>query len=279
MGGSGAGGGVGAADELPSFSGYDEDSYDKQWESMVWESNVDPELRVLNHLVYDLLTPFALDVKACAYGLTEVQHMMRKFWLPWLQQGGASGKGHFHVMRHMVRQIFSHFTRSEKRAVAAFVAAAPNFGGGFGKSTQTDAIQELYVLLVKVYLKSPGTAELHKILERIAANLHLPMTIIPELDRLWGQHVASKTTRRSQGGDARLIRVLGCLAECCYLVPDDGRGVQTGHEGEFGRLLRATKYTVAPLGRGLDAKLFIYPHLNGGPPVLADVADLRLAFG
>jgi hypothetical protein len=260
---------------LPSFNGYDEASYDEQFEAMVFDTNRDPELQVLNHLLFDLLTPFALDEKARAYGLVEVQHALRKFWLPWLQQGG---KGHFHVIRHLVRQIMAHFTRSERRAAAAFRAAAPNLDGGFGKSIETDAIQELYVLLVVVFLKAPGTVGLHKILERVAANLHLPMTIIPELDRRWAKSARSTTHRRSRGADAELVRRLGRLAECCYLVHDPGRAVQSGHEGELGRLLRATKFTAVPCGEGLDAKCFIYPHLAGGPPVLADVAVAKAAF-
>ena len=50
---------------------------------MVEESNVDGELKVLNHLLLDLLLPFHLDDQARAYGQTEVQHLLRKYWLPW----------------------------------------------------------------------------------------------------------------------------------------------------------------------------------------------------
>ena len=132
LGGDGAGGGADGG-----FVGYDDDSYNAAWDAMVEETNEDPELAVLNHLLFDLLTPFALDEKAKSHGLTQVQHEMRKFWLPWLQQGG---KGHFHVISHMVRQILSHYSRSERRAVMAFMKSAPNLGGGFGKNVEMDAI-------------------------------------------------------------------------------------------------------------------------------------------
>jgi hypothetical protein len=276
---AGGGGGDGPVDDdgasVAAFAGYDEDSYDREFDGMIEATNRDPELAALNHLLYDLLTPFALEEKATEYGLVEVQHLLRKFWLPWLQLGG---KGHFHVIRHFVRQIMAHFPRSERRAAAAFRASAPNLGGGFGKSIQADAIQELYVLLVKFYLKAPGSAGLHRILQRLAANLHLPMTIIPELDRLWAKHYTTPTRRRSRGGDAAVVRRLGQLAECCYGMPDPGRAVQSAHEGELGRLLRATKYTVKPQDGGIDTKCFIYPHLAGGPPVLADAAVARAVF-
>ena len=83
--------------------GYVDNSYDAAYDAMVDDTNEDPELRVLNHLLFDLLTPWSVEEKARAYGLTEVQHLMKKFWLPWLQQGG---KGHFYVIRHMVRQLY-----------------------------------------------------------------------------------------------------------------------------------------------------------------------------
>ena len=42
---------------------YDEDSYDTAWDQMVEDTNDDPEM---NHLLFNLLTPFQLDERARA---------------------------------------------------------------------------------------------------------------------------------------------------------------------------------------------------------------------
>ena len=59
-------------------------------------------------------------------------------------------------------------------------------------------MQELYVLLVKFYLRAPGSASLHNVLTRVAANLHLPLSVIPELDRRWGDLVESVRPARER---------------------------------------------------------------------------------
>ena len=86
------------------FPGYDEDDYFAVYAQMIEASNVDGEMAVLNQLHYDLLTAVRVDQWARSYGLTEVRHLMRKFWPAWLQTGGS--KGHFHVIHHFVRQLF-----------------------------------------------------------------------------------------------------------------------------------------------------------------------------
>ena len=128
-----------------SFPGYDEESYRDQFLKMIESTNRDGMLHVLNHLTLDLILPWKLDQRAKAHGLTEVQQLLRKVWIPWLQQGE---RGHFHVIRHMFRQLLSPFTRSERRSMVAFMNSAPSLSGTFGKSIEMDAIQELYVLFI-----------------------------------------------------------------------------------------------------------------------------------
>ena len=239
---------------------------------MVEESNVDGELKVLNHLLLDLLLPFHLDDQARAYGQTEVQHLLRKYWLPWLQEGGE--RGHFHVGRHLIRQIFAPFTRSARRSNMAFNGSAPSLKGIFGKCIELDAIQELYVLLVKHYMMAPGSQGLHTILRRIASSLHLPMTVIPELDRLWGNQRSTSSVRRWRAAEAPLVRRLGKEMVRCYLVPDELRFAIDGVEGSLGRMLRARRIAVRPRADALDVACFHYPHLQGGPPVVDKAAFL-----
>jgi len=137
------GGGEESGPTDDGFSGYDEDVYFQQFEAMLETTNVDGEVAILNHLTFDLLDAWTLERTAQHHSLTEVQHLLKKIWIPWLQQGGQ--RGHFHVIKHMVRQLLAHYTRSERRAFMAFINTAPNVGNGtFGmNSVELDAIQEL----------------------------------------------------------------------------------------------------------------------------------------
>ena len=114
----GDGGSADDQSDAERFPGYDSDSYFEVYDEMTKSTNEDGEMLVLNQLHYDLLKGKRVDVVARSFGLTELRHLMRKFWPGWLQ--GCSQRGHFHVIHHEVRQVLSVFTRSQQRSMAAF---------------------------------------------------------------------------------------------------------------------------------------------------------------
>ena len=80
--------------------------------------------------------------------------------------------------------------------------SSPSLTGVFGKSTELDALQEIYVLYVKVYMVDPKSKHLINILNTVAANLDIPLQIIPFLQRVWGRKLdnSDRRWRRSSHG-------------------------------------------------------------------------------
>ena len=255
----------------------DEAHYETVHAEMVEASNHDGELKVLNHLYLDLCVPLSLEQRARAHGFGELQLLLRKFWLAPLQQSGE--RGAFHVIHSLCRQIFGYTGRSARRNLLALVNASPSLTGIFGKSTELDALQELYVLLVKVYMVDPKSKYLLNILNTVAANLDIPLTVIPFLQRVWGRKL-DKTERRwrrsSHGGSEKLVvRELSRLMMRCYLPMDRLRHACSGELGEYGRMVTSRTLTVRPAPPELLAlKVFHYVTPGGGPLRISDVDAL-----
>jgi len=201
---------------------FDEAHYEAVHAEMVEASNNDGELKVLNHLYLDLCVPLSLEQRARAHGFGELQLLLRKFWLAPLQHSGE--RGAFHVMHSLCRQIFGYTGRSARRNLLALVNASPSLTGIFGKSTELDALQELYVLIVKIHVADPRSKYMLNILNTVAANLDIPLTVIPFLQRVWGRKLDSterRWRRSSHGGSEQLVvRELSRLMMRCYLPID-----------------------------------------------------------
>ena len=281
-GGDGGDGGGGSSEEDGprgggGFAGFEEDSYFEQHSKMIEASNKDGEACLLNQLSYDLLTGWQVDQMGRSFGLSEVRHLMRKFWPAWLQTCGT--KGHFHIIHHFVRQLLSVFVRSERRSVAAFMGSPVSWLGTFGKDDDADAVQEAIVLMLKKYLPKAASGRnadsLHRQLRRVASSLHVPLHVIPQLQHLWGvggaRHVEA---RRYKGAQRRRVRELVRVFRRVHLVPDSGRVATPGELGELGCMLRSRQLEVRTTESCFDLLCFHYPSIDGGPPVLTQRAVL-----
>lgn len=260
----------------------DEAHYEAVHAEMVEASNADGELKVLNHLYLDLCIPLALEQRARAHGFGELQLLLRKFWLAPLQQSGK--RGAFHVIHSLCRQIFGYTGRSARRNFLALLNASPSLTGVFGKSTELDALQELYVLLVKVYMVDPKSKQLLNILNTVAANLDIPLTTIPYLQRVWGRKLdrSDRRWRRSShgGGEKLAVRELSRLMLRCYLPIDRLRSAHSGELGEYGRMVQCRTLTLRPVPADLlQLKLFHYITVGGGPLAISNVDALCDAAG
>ena len=259
------------------FPGFDEDHYMKRYGDMIEDSNRDGEMLLLNQLQYDLMTSFRVDQLARSHGLSELKQLQRKFWPAWLAQAGA--KGHFHVIHHQVRQLLAPFARSGRQSMAAFMNAVLSLSGEFGHDVDNDEVQELLVLVVKKFLSdvrpSSSPEAVHRAVRRVAAALHLPMHVIPQLERLWGVLRGRQYSARRRNGSTRdrVQRVARRLRRT-ELVPDPGRVAIAGELGELGRMERSVKLEVRTTGEALGLAVFHYPHLTGSPPVLTRSATL-----
>ena len=103
---------------------------------MVHTANGDGLLAVLNHLVLDLLIPFSLEQRARGCGMSEIQHALRKYWLPYLAESNCPNVSH-----HMLRCTYSYFTRSARRNALALQNASPSLRGIFSRSLALDELQ------------------------------------------------------------------------------------------------------------------------------------------
>ena len=106
-----------------------------QLRTMVDTSNVDEQLRVLNHFDLDLLVPFALEQRAQRCSFFELQHELRRYWLAYLQESNCPN-----VMHSILRQIFGYFARSARRNGLAMHNASPSLRGIFGKCVALDEV-------------------------------------------------------------------------------------------------------------------------------------------
>jgi uncharacterized membrane protein YgcG len=255
----------------------DEAHYEAVHTEMVEASNADGELKVLNHLYLDLCVPLSLEQRARAHGFGELQLLLRKFWLAPLQQSGE--RGAFHVMHSLCRQIFGYTGRSARRNMLALINASPSLTGVFGKSTELDALQELYVLYVKVYMVDPKSKHLLNILNTVAANLDIPLNVVPFLQRVWGRKIdrTERRWRRSShsGSEKLVVRELARLMLRCYLPIDRFRHAHSGELGEYGRMVTSRTLTVRPAPPELLAlRIFHYVTPGGGPLRISDVDAL-----
>ena len=107
-----------------------------QFRTMVECSNVDGELKVLNHFVLDLLVPFSLEQWARGCGFGELQVSLKKYWLAYLAESNCPNVSH-----HMLRCIYSYMARSPRRNALVLHNASPSLRGTFGRSLELDALQ------------------------------------------------------------------------------------------------------------------------------------------
>ena len=128
-------------------------TYDQVWDRMVDRSNGDGEseprldpatrctvpfavpytshvchvaVRVLNHSYGELCVMLELGETTGRRGMTEPPYLLRKAWMPVLQQGP---RAHYHIIHHMCRQHFGHYARSPRRNGLLFMNGAPNMTG------------------------------------------------------------------------------------------------------------------------------------------------------
>jgi len=132
---------------------------------------------VLNHFVLDLLVPFALEQRARGCSFAELQHALRKYWLPYLHQSNCPN-----VTHSILRQIFGYFGRSARRNGLVLHNASPSLRGIFAKCVALDELQELYVLLVKKHMLAPGSKHILNRLNTYASNLDIPLQVSIFLD-------------------------------------------------------------------------------------------------
>ena len=262
-----------------AFPGFDEDHYIKHFGEMLEDGNRDGELLILQQLTYDLMTSFRVDQVARSYGLSEVKQLQRKYWPAWLAQAGQ--KGHFHVIHHHVRQLLAPFARSARRSMVAFMNSVLSLSGEFGHDVDNDEFQELLVLVVKKFLAdvrpTSSSEAVHRAVRRVAASLHMPMSVIPQLEKLWGVVRGSRReARRRNGSTTERVRRVTRMLRRTELVPDPHRVASAGELGELGRMLRGAKLEVRTNALSLEEPAFHYdPHLDGTPPVLTRAATLK----
>ena len=252
------------------------DGYDAVFADMVEESNEDGELRVLNHFALDLLVPFSLEERARAHGFVALQLLLRKAWLLLLQHAGE--RGAFHVMHSLCRQLFGYFCRSPHRNMLALINASPSLSGQFGKSTKMDALQELFVLVVKMYMVDPNSKQLQSVLNTLASNLDIPMLSIPFIEPIWSRKAkrAESWRRSSHGGERAAVRDLAWLMMRTYLQPDRHRVARSGELGELGRMMLSKTVTLRPVPTDvLQLKIFHFVRAGGGPLCIGNVGQLR----
>ena len=260
------------------FPGFDEDHYMQRFGEMLEDGNRDGELCLLQQLTYDLMTSFRVDQLARSYGLSEVKQLQRKYWPAWLAQAGQ--KGHFHVIHHHVRQLLAPFARSERRSMVAFMNSVLSLSGEFGHDVDNDEVQELLVLVVKKFLAdvrpTSSSEAVHRAVRRVAASLHMPMSVIPQLIALWGVAQGRQgEARRRNGSTTERVRRVARMLRRTELVPDPGRVAGAGELGELGRMLRGAKLEVRTTALSLEVHVFHYPHLAGTPPVLTRAPTLK----
>ena len=158
---------------------FDSDAYLDAFLSFVADTNCDGEAAVWNHLVFDLLIPMSLDRKASLHGEAEYQRLMRKYWLPYLNECGSHK-----VIKSLVRLILAPYQRSERRNAIVLQHSSVSFSGRFGHSQDTDALQEEYVFETKKFMpKTINTKNLASTLFRRGANLGLPLQLMRYLQR------------------------------------------------------------------------------------------------
>ena len=260
------------------FPGFDEDHYFERFGSMLEDANRDGEMQLLQQLTYDLMTSFRVDQVARSHGLSEVKQLQRKFWPAWLAQAGQ--KGHFHVIHHHVRQLLAPFARSEKRSMVAFMNSVLSMSGEFGHDVDNDEFQELLVLVIKKFLQdvrpTASPEAVHRAVRRAAASLHFPMSVLPQLEKLWGATSGRQySARRTNGSTVDRVRRVAKRLRRTELVPDPGRVALAGELGELGRMERSAKLEVRTTPEALELAVFHYPHRDGSPPVLTRASTLK----
>ena len=122
-----------AADAEPTEAEY----YDAV-DAFIDSTNVDGELNMLNRLALDLLIPFFLGERARKHGIGELEVLLRKYWLPFLQESRCPAH-----LAEPASLIFGWHTRSARRNALVLTNLSPSLSGIFGKSAEMDALQEL----------------------------------------------------------------------------------------------------------------------------------------
>ena len=93
----------------------------------------------------------------------------------------------FQKPKHQIFQKISSAVRGLLERTGA--TTVPQILIGQNLIDGNDALQGLYVLLVKVYMVDPKSKYLLNILNTVAANLDIPLTVIPFLQRVWGRRL------------------------------------------------------------------------------------------
>ena len=241
-----------------------------QLRTMVDTSNVDEQLRVLNHFDLDLLVPFALEQRAQRCSFFELQHELRRYWLAYLQESNCPN-----VMHSILRQIFGYFARSARRNGLAMHNASPSLRGIFGKCVALDELQEWYVLLVKKFMLAPGSKQLQNVLNTVASNLDIPLQWIPHLEHKWSRKLLHCKRSSGEGGLRVQVTTVARLMWRCFSSVDQYRLARSGEQGELGRMMRAQRLQLdKPVSALLKAKAFYFLDEGGGPLRLVDTARL-----
>mmetsp|Transcript_5459 Transcript_5459/g.16268 ORF Transcript_5459/g.16268 Transcript_5459/m.16268 type:complete len:112 (-) Transcript_5459:333-668(-) len=105
---------------------------------MLDDSNINPQRTMLNHLVYELLVPFSLESRAIACGFGELQLLLRKYWLPDVNESSCPKISQ--SILSILRQIYGYHARSDRRNLLAIHYASPSLKGIFGRSVDLDAL-------------------------------------------------------------------------------------------------------------------------------------------
>lgn len=138
-------------------------------------------------------------------------------------------------------------------------------------------MQELYVLLVKKHMMVPSSKQLLDALNTMAANLDIPLQLVPHLERIWSRKREGARATSGEGGMRVHVRETARLLGRCM----DGRGhdphrvARSGEQGELGRMLRSQSLQLnAPSPELLQTPIFYFLDEGGGPLRLIDVRAL-----
>lgn len=113
-------------------------------------------------------------------------------------------------------------------------------------------------------------------MRRVAASLHMPMSVIPQLEKLWGVvRGRQRAARRRNGSTTERVRRMTRVLRRTERVPNPQRVASASELGELGRMLRSAKLEVRTTELSLEEAAFHYPHLEGTPPVLTRAATLK----
>ena len=157
---------------------YDSELYLEAFLAFVESTNVDGEIRVWNHLTFDLLVPLSLHRKAIHWGDAEYQLILTKYWTPFL-----SACGSHKVVKSYVDLIAASVSRSERRNMLQLAHASISINTGTpGKMQAWDSLQEYFVLTTKKFMpQTLSNQHLHRVLYRNTSNLGVPLRLLPHL--------------------------------------------------------------------------------------------------